>query len=225
MFILNIIWTTDLLDEETILSPKMMACSIANEFFVSGTDISLICSSETSTAALTGLYLSKEIKDIFQQDNPVYVFPYINCPYNLHYKHANKLSNISNNKYMKFLRESTTLPYFSKHYSNFKYFESYIIPMIKKLLWTKHNLYKNYIQHSEPCFEYNVLIVSHPYFIEDTFGMPIKKGQTIKQTYTYQTYQQDNPSNISVHHPISFHKWRKRSSSSSFENYRKIFLL
>jgi hypothetical protein len=219
MFILNIIWTTDLSDQETILSPKMMACSIANELFVSGTNISLICSSETSTAALTASLLSKEISQ--KEDNPIYIFPYINCPYNLHYRHASKLSI----KEMKFLKESITLPYFSKNYSTFNYFEAYIIPMIKKLLWTKHNLYKDYSNDSMG--EYNVLIVSHPYFIEDTFGISIKKGETMTQTYTYQTYQNDTPTNISVNAPTSCHKWHKRQRVSplTFEKYRKIFLL
>ena len=213
MFILNIIWTTDLSDQATILSPKMMGCSIANE--LSGTDISLICSSETSTAALTASLLSKEILE----DNPIYIFPYINCPYNLFYRHASKLSI----KDMKFLKDSSDLPSFSKNYSCFNYFESYIIPIIKKLLWTKHNLYKNYT----PNTEYNVLIVSHPYFIEDTFGISIKKEETMKQTYTYQTYQNDTPTKISVDAPTSSHKWHnlQRVSPLTFEKYRKIFLL
>ncbi len=220
MFILNIIWTTDLSDEETILSPKMMACSIANELFVSGTDISLICSSETSTATLTASLLSKEIFPTIE-DNPIYVFPYINCPYNLYYRHSSKLSI----KDMKFLKESTTLPYFSKNYACFKYFELHIIPIIKKILWTKHNLYKHY--NSNTLCEYNVLIVSHPYFIEDTFGVSIKKGEIMKQTYTYRTYQNDTPTNISLDAPTSFHKWHnhKRVSPLTFEKYRKIFLL
>lgn len=218
MFILNIIWTTDLYDQETILSPKMMACSIANELRVSGTNISLICSSETSTAALTASLLSKEI---LPDDNSIYIFPYINCPYNLYYRNASKLSI----KEMKFLKESTTLPYFSKNYSTFNYFELYIIPIIKKLLWAKHNLYKHYTPTTP--FEYNVLIVSHPYFIEDTFGISIKKGETMKQTYTYQTYQNDTPTNISVDAPTSCHKWhnQQRVSPLTFEKYRKIFLL
>ena len=219
MFTLNIIWTSDLSDQETVLSPKMMACSIANELFVSGTDISLICSSETSTAALTAALLSKEI---LQDDNPIYIFPYINCPYNLYYRHASKLSI----KEMKFLKESTTLPYFSKNYSCFNYFEAHIIPIIKKLLWTKHNLYKHYSDQTTPV-EYNVIMVSHPYFIEDTFGASIQKGETMKQTYTYQTYQNDKPTNITVDAPTSCHKWhnRQRVSYLTFEKYRKIFLL
>jgi hypothetical protein len=218
MFILNIIWTTDLSDQETILSPKMMACSIANELFVSGTDISLVCSSETSTASLTASLLSKEI---LPEDNPIYIFPYINCPYNLYYRHASKLSI----KEMKFLKESTNFPYFSKNYSCFNYFEAYIIPIIKKLLWTKHSLYKTYSATTP--FEYNVLIVSHPYFIEDTFGVSIKKGETMRQTYTYQNYQNDKPTNISVEAPTSCHKWHNRKiiSPITFEKYRKIFLL
>jgi hypothetical protein len=128
---------------------------------------------------------------------------------------------------MKFLKESTTLPYFSKNYSTFNYFEAYIIPIIKKLIWAKHNLYKHYSSNSSTPFEYNVLIVSHPYFIEDTFGVSIKKGETMTQTYTYQTYQNDTPTNISVYPPTSCHKWhnRQRVSPLSFEKYRKIFLL
>ena len=224
MFTLNIIWTTDLSDQETVLSPKMMACSIANELFVSGTDISLICSSETSTAALTASLLSKEILPHIE-DKPIYIFPYINCPYNLYYRHANKLSI----KEMKFLKESIALPYFSKNYSCFNYFEAFIVPMIKKLLWTKHNLYKHYSTdstYSTPV-EYTVLIVSHPYFIEDTFGVSIQKGEIMKQIYTYQTYQSDKPTNISVDAPTSSHKWHnlKRVSPLAFEKYRKIFLL
>lgn len=220
MFTLNIIWTTDLSDQETILSPKMMACSIANELFVSGTNISLICSSETSTAALTASILSKEILPNIE-DNPIYIFPYINCPYNLYYRHFSKLSI----KDMKFLKESIALPNFSKNYSCFNYFEEYIVPMIKKLLWAKHNLYKNYSNQS--IYEYNVIIVSHPYFIEDTFGVSIQKGETMKQTYTYQSYQNDKPTNVSVDAPTSYHKWhnRKRVSPITFEKHRKIFLL
>ena len=229
MFVLNIIWTTDLFDEKDILSPKMIGCSIANELFGSGIDISFICSSETSSAALTASLLSKELfilssssqssSSLSNNIQPIYVFPYINCPYTIEYHSVHKLQH----KGMKFLKQCTGFPIFYKNRSNSKHFETFIIPLIKKLLWTTHNLYKN---DTTDKTEYNVLIVSHPYFIEDTFGLSIKKGETIKQTYTYKIYTDEQPVSVECNKPISCHKWRIRNTNSpKFEDYRKIFLI
>lgn len=224
MFVLNILWTTDLFEEKNILSPKMIGYSIANELFLAGVDISFVCSSETSSAALTASLLSNELQLLQKnKENTIYVFPYINCPYTIQYQLANKL-DIKN---MKFLKQSSNFPFFYKNYSNFKHFETYIIPFIKKLLWTTHHLYKKNIDNTDNIDNsYNVLIVSHPYFIEDTFGISIKKGETVTQTYTYQNYTDDTPISVECHKPILCHKWHRRSvSSPNFEHYRKIFLV
>jgi hypothetical protein len=223
MFILNILWTIDLMneDEDSKLSPKMFSCAIANDMVLSGTNISLICSSETSSAVLSAASISKDISTQLSEktDNPIYVFPYINCPYNDNYRLAHKLP-IRN---AKFLKQLDDYPLFYKYFSEYKHFNSFIIPVIKQLLWVKYSLHKNYNKTKH--YEYNILIISHPYFIENTFNASIEKGEIMKQRFVFDNFDNNKPSNVILNHPTSYHRWHKNIIiSKKKENYRKVFL-
>ncbi len=226
MFIINILWTIDLMDEdkdkETMLSPKMFACTMANDMVRSDTNISLVCSSETATAILSASLLSKEISEQKGEkldNNCTYVLPYINCPYN-NYRPAHHI-HLPN---LKILKQDDNYPLFYRYFSSFRMFDLYIIPIIKNLLWVKYNLGKTILKKNNN-YEYNVIVVTHSTFIEKTFGIGIKKGEFIRQTYCYENFDDKKPKDIYYNLPnLHSNKWYKNIISPKREVYRKIFL-
>ena len=208
MIKISLLWTTDSYD--SFLYKNLRGLD---------TNINLVCSARSYSSLQTAEMISRYLHSInidknknkrnSISDEEIYVFPYITTTpdYSESIEYKGKkpkvLSNID--------------AYPEYHQCNYYYFEEFVMPYIKNIIWTKYNLYKMCSYHVT---DYTVLVVSDKCFLEKVFDVKIENGRLLKQTFYYNKFGEIIP----YYKGIVFPEEMKYTKSLSNPSNLKIFL-
>ena len=205
---ITLLWTTDLHEKRSfidfLLSGQNIICYnpslLALDLEQSDIDIDMFCSSQQFNAVQTAVI----IKNCISKDKKslVYSLPFINDYANIDLM---ALTNLGGE--VRVLKQMKDIPDFYRHPSKIEFFETYILPIIKDLIWLDHHSIQS---ERERKLNYNILIVSHFNFIKDNFHIDLEPGQVLRQTYQYRDISDKKPCDWERQY-IPYFKTKKRT--------------
>lgn len=188
---ITLLWTTDLQGKRSFidfLSAKQNICiynpeMLALDLQQGDVCIDMFCSSQQFNAVQTAV----RIKNYIDKDKKVNVYslPFIND-----YANIDLISLTNLGEDVRVLKQMKDIPDFNQYPSCFEFFETYILPIIKDLIWLDHH---GIHAEKERKTNYNILIVSHSNFIKNNFQVDLESGQVIRQMYQYRDITDKKP--------------------------------
>lgn len=189
---ITLLWSTDLQEKRSfidfllarqnthIYNPSMLALDLEQgDVF-----IDMFCSSQQFNALQTAVNV-KKCNEIGKRKTLVYALPFIND-----YVNIDLMSLTNLGEEVRVLKQLEDIPDFYQYPSCFEFFETYILPIIKNLIWLDHHSIQ---AEKERKTNYNILIVSHSNFIKRNFQVDLEPGQVLRQTYHYKDISDKKP--------------------------------
>lgn len=204
---ITLLWSTDLQGKRSFIDFLLSKPNICYKPSLLAVDleqgdisIDMFCSSQEFNAVQTAL----NIKHCIDKDKKslVYSLPFIND-----YVNIDLLSLTNLGEEVRVLKQMKNIPDFYQYPSCFEFFETYILPIIKDLIWLDHHSIQ---AEKERKTNYNILIVSHSNFIKKNFQVDLEPGQVIRQTYQYKDILDKKPC-VWERQYITYFKKKKRT--------------
>lgn len=204
---ITLLWTTDLQEKQTFIDfllSKQNICYkpslLAVDLEQGDISIDMFCSSQQFNAVQTAV----NIKNCISKDkkSPVYSLPFIND-----YVNIDLLSLTNLGEEVRVLKQMKDIPDFYQYPSCLEFFEKYILPIIKDLIWLDHHSIQ---AEKDRKANYNILIVSHSNFIKNNFHFDLDPGQVLRQTYQYRDIADKKPC-VWERQYIPYFKTKKRT--------------
>uniref|UniRef100_A0A6C0KD32 Uncharacterized protein n=1 Tax=viral metagenome TaxID=1070528 RepID=A0A6C0KD32_9ZZZZ len=161
--------------------------SLVTDIIQSDINVDILCSSYDVESVSTSLYIRKALdksKNI-TDPSPIYSLPYISNE-----RLTDVFSIIDRGENINLLRQIQNAPSYCEMPSSIEDFKTYVVPIIKDLLWVK---YFNKYQNNNDERNYHVLVISSNEFIKDNFGIELTPGHFISQKYKYTSILDKDP--------------------------------